>query len=160
MSKDDLFVSADKMLAAMDFAEVTAAQEERHRKQLANLLLDFLDVMDSMQALEAHCQALDQRGHEYIPLRAVSIIVRQTSSLLSKAGVEPMDAVGGPLDLNMHEVVATRMDSSAVEDTVLEEPLRGYLWNKDLLRPAKVVISRQETRAEGDSSNLSERTEL
>lgn len=160
MSKDDLFVSADKLLAAMDFAEVTAAQEEKHRKRVAKLLLDFLGVMDSMLALEAHCQNLHQSGHEHIPLRAVSIIVRQMSGLLSKAGVEPMNAVGDTLNLNMHHVVATRRDSSTVEDTILEETLRGYLWDKAVLRPAKVVISRQETRAEGDTPDLGERTGL
>lgn len=159
MSKNDLFATTDKMLAAMDFAGVTAAQEEKHRKQLAKLLLDFLEVVDSMQALEAVCKDLDISGREYIPLRAVSIMVRQISSLLSEAGVEPMNAVGHSLDLNIHEVVATRPDSSTVEDTILEEPLRGYIWNKELLRRAKVVISRQETRAGGHSSNLSERTE-
>jgi len=148
MSKDDLFVSADKMLAAMDFAEVTAAQEEKHKKQMANLLLNFLDVMDSMQTLEAHCQDLYASGHEHIPLRSVSIIVRQISSLLSKAGVEPMNGAGHSLDLNLHEVVAVRTDLSTAEDTVLEELLRGYMWNKDLLRRAKVVISRQETPTE------------
>jgi molecular chaperone GrpE (heat shock protein) len=81
-------------------------------------------------------------GHQQIPLRSVNTIFGQALNVLSQVGVEQMKAVGQPLNLEWHEVDAVTPDSSVEEDTVLEEKVRGYLWNGLLLRRAKVVISR------------------
>jgi molecular chaperone GrpE (heat shock protein) len=135
---------ADRMFSAMDFGKMmdvagaVAAQNEKHRKETADLLLGFLEVVDSLEALGAHCQELVEGGCEHIPLNTT---LRQALSVLSRAGVEQMNAAGRPLNLAEHEVEAVRTNTSAEEDTVLEEKLRGYLWNGTLLRRAKVVVA-------------------
>jgi molecular chaperone GrpE (heat shock protein) len=52
-----------------------------------------------------------------------------------------MNAAGGKLDLDLHEVVAVSQTSRAEADSVIEEAAPGYLWNGRLLRRAKVVVS-------------------
>jgi molecular chaperone GrpE (heat shock protein) len=141
MAENDFYANTDKMLAAMDFAEVTAAQKEKHQKATAGLLYDFLSIVDSLQALETHCEELMANGHEHVPLRSVRAVLRQTLGVLKEAGVTPINAEGQLLDLDKHEVVAVLTDTSVQEDTVLEETERGYSWNKRLLRRAKVVVA-------------------
>ncbi len=142
-SADDV----NKMWSAMDFgkmmdaAGMVAEQNEKHRKETADLLLRFLEIVDSLEALGAHCEELVARGYEHIPLRSVNTTLRQALNILSQTGVEQMNAAGRPLNLEQHEVDAVRPDSSVEEDTVLEEKVRGYLWKGTLLRRAKVVIS-------------------
>ncbi len=139
----------EKMLAGMDFgkmmdvAAAVSAEGQKHRKETADLLVRFVEVVDSLEALAAHCEELAARGHQHVPLRSVNTTLRQALSALSRAGVEPMDAAGRPLDLNLHEVEAVRPDSSVEEDVVLEEKVRGYLWRGAVLRRSKVVISRE-----------------
>ena len=146
----------EKMLAGMDFgkmmdvAAAMSAEGQKHRKETADLLVRFLEVVDSLDALAAHCEELAAGGLEHVPLRSVNTTLRQALSALSQAGVERMDAAGRPLDLNLHEVEAVRPDSSVEEDTVLEEKVRGYLWKGTVLRRSKVVISRAEAAAQSE----------
>jgi molecular chaperone GrpE (heat shock protein) len=147
MASKDSGDDTDKMLSAMDFGKMMdvagalAAQNEKHRKETAGLLLGFLEVVDSIEALGAHCQELVEQGYEHVPLRSVNTTYRQALNILSRLGVEQMNAAGRPLNLEEHEVEAVRPNTSAEEDTVLEEKLRGYLWNGTLLRRAKVVVA-------------------
>lgn len=142
MADDDIFVTADRMLASMDFAALSAEREEKHRREMAGALGSFLPIVDSLEALEARCRELTEQGAQDVPLRSVSVLVKRAFQVLSGLGVEPMRARGGPVDLAMHEVVAVREDPTVEEDTVLEETLRGYLWKTSPLRQARVVVNR------------------
>ena len=157
MPNEDLFTNADRIMAAMDFAGKVSAQEERHKKEMAELLLVLLGAVDSLQALEEHCRELESNGHTHVPARTVSVMIGQMLNSLSTFGVKPMNAVGRPLDLDMHEVVAVGKDSSVEDDIVLEEKTKGYMWNDQLLRRAKVVVPCPEERYEPTSTNLKER---
>jgi molecular chaperone GrpE len=143
-SNDDM----NKMLSGMDFGkmmdavDMVAVQNEKHRKEMSDLLFSFLEVVDSLEALLIYCEELAAKGHEHVPLRSVKTTLRQTLGVLSQAGVEQMNAIGRPLDLEQHEVQAVSPDPSIEEDTVLEEKVRGYLWKGAILRRAKVVIAR------------------
>jgi molecular chaperone GrpE (heat shock protein) len=147
MAGEDSSDDMNKMLSEMDFGKmmdavgVVAEQKEKHRKETTDFLFSFLEVMDSLEALVIHCEELAAKGYEHVPLRSAKTILRQALGVLSQAGVEQMNATGQPLNLEQHEVEAVRPDSSAEEDTVLEEKVRGYLWKGAILRRAKVVIA-------------------
>ncbi len=148
MSNKESPDDTDKMLSTIDFgkmmdvAGMIAAQNEKHRKETAKLLIEFLEVVDSLEALGVHCKELVATGQQHVPLRSVDTTLRQALKMLAGAGVEQMKAAGQPLNLELHEVDAVTADAAVEEDTVLEEKVRGYLWNGVLLRRAKVVISR------------------
>ena len=137
-------MSSDELLDfgnLMDLAGIAAEQNEKHRKEISTLLLGFLEVVDSIEALGEHCQELVAAGHQHIPARTVNTVLGQARNVLRRMEVEPMKAVGQPLNLNWHDVDAVGSDSSVEQDPVLEEKVRGYLWKGALLRRAKVVIS-------------------
>ncbi len=66
---------------------------------------------------------------------------RGLSNLLEAEGVKSFESVGQRFDPTHHEAVATVRDAGGTPGTVVDEAGRGYLWNDDLLRPARVRVA-------------------
>jgi len=66
---------------------------------------------------------------------------RRLSSLLEAEGVKSFESVGQPFDPTRHEAMATVRDGGDEPGTVVDEAGRGYLWNDELLRPARVRVA-------------------
>jgi molecular chaperone GrpE len=66
---------------------------------------------------------------------------RRLSSLLEAEGVKSFESVGQRFDPTRHEAVATVGDFEGAAGTVVDETGRGYLWNDELLRPARVRVA-------------------
>ena len=66
---------------------------------------------------------------------------RRLTSLLEAEGVKSFESVGQRFDPTRHEAVATVRDVEAAPGTVVDEAGRGYLWNEDLLRAARVRVA-------------------
>ena len=66
---------------------------------------------------------------------------RRLRSLLEAEGVKSFESVGEAFDPARHEAVATVRDFDGAAGTVVDEAGRGYLWNDELLRPARVRVS-------------------
>lgn len=147
MTEDDLGIATDKLLAGLDFAQLSAEREAKHKRQIESLLVGVVEIADAIGALERHTAGLVDAGHAEVPHRSVHLIGRKLRHLLARSGVHPMRAAGKPLDLERHEVVEVRESSSLGEDTVIEEKLEGYVWNDKTLRRARVVVSRPEKGA-------------
>jgi molecular chaperone GrpE len=138
---DEPVLGAGQVLAAMDYVSRMQARELEHRRATGQLLGELLDVADALQDLEGHCRDLARAGQEQATAHSITAITRRLLDVLGRAGVEPMNAAGKPLDLALHEVVAVRPDSRAEEGTVLEEVCRGYFWHSNLLRRARVIVA-------------------
>ena len=66
---------------------------------------------------------------------------RRLGSLLEAEGVKAFDSVGQPFDPTRHEAMATVRNAGGAPGTVVDEEGHGYLWNDDLLRPARVRVA-------------------
>jgi len=73
----------------------------------------------------------------------VELTLKALMDVLQKAGVETIDAVGGPFDPNFHEAVSEVPDDGVETGTVLKDLQKGYTLNQRLLRPSMVVVSRK-----------------
>jgi molecular chaperone GrpE len=71
---------------------------------------------------------------------------RRLMSLLEAEGVRGFESVGKPFDPTRHEAVAMVRDGRGAPGTVIDEAGRGYLWNDELLRPARVRVADQGER--------------
>ncbi|MFW9777315.1 MAG: nucleotide exchange factor GrpE [Candidatus Heimdallarchaeota archaeon] len=117
------------------------AEQARLLKQAnEKLLLKLLSIAHSFQKAETSW-VKDQLDPDEI-LTGFQAIHKQFQSFLKNEGVKPIQALGEKFDPNLHEVVSVR-SSSEEEDTILEEIETGYLINSSLLRPAKVIIAKQ-----------------
>jgi molecular chaperone GrpE len=61
--------------------------------------------------------------------------------VLAKHGVEPIPALGGTFDPNLHDAVLQQPSADHPEGTVVAELTKGYKIRDRVLRPSKVAVS-------------------
>lgn len=102
-----------------------------------DILLALLDVMDDFDRALAHVG--EAPGAVADGLR---LIHQRLSRVLESNGVTPFQSVGQQFDPTVHEAMSVVESDEYESGTVYEEYLRGYLWNGELLRPARVIVVR------------------
>ena len=100
------------------------------------ILLAILEVVDNFD------RALEQASGLPESLTAgIQAIHRQLFGILKAAGVVPMETLGHAFDPLLHEAIATVGAPGQDSGTVVAELSRGYRWENELLRPAKVSVA-------------------
>lgn len=111
-------------------------QVKMARTGTREILLEILDVVDNFD------RALEQAsGLPETLMAGVQAIRRQLLGILKSAGVAPMETLGKPFDPLVHEAIATVGAGGQASGTVIAELSRGYRWENELLRPAKVSVA-------------------
>ena len=103
-----------------------------------NLLREMLPIVDNF---ERALQAAEQNQSFEKLIGGVNGTLKQLNTLLSKAGVVPIEAVGKEFDPNFHEAIGHTEDSEYPANTVAEEVQRGYVMHERVLRPALVKVA-------------------
>lgn len=149
--KQELETSKKKAYELQDSMRRLAADLDNYKKWVAkerqtiertaseSLIKKLLDVYESLE--KAICSAKGTPASEF--LEGLKLIYKEFSRILKSEGLEPIRAVGIPLDVYKHEVLMQKVNDEVPEDTVLEEIQRGYLLNNFVLRTAKVVVSQK-----------------
>jgi molecular chaperone GrpE len=110
--------------------DVAARQAKR------GLLLALVDLADGFDRALVHInESPDSVAEGLHGMR------RRLTSLLEAEGVKSFESVGEHFDPTRHEAMATVRDAGCVSGTVVDEAGRGYLWNDELLRPARVRVA-------------------
>jgi molecular chaperone GrpE len=77
--------------------------------------------------------------------KGVEIIHRQLRDALKSIGLKEFSALGEVFDPSRHEAVATvPTDGVQPEDIVVEEISKGYMIDDRVIKPAKVLVSKQQ----------------
>jgi molecular chaperone GrpE len=106
------------------------------REALRRFMLSLLDVIDDLERL------LNFAETQGSPLTdQIRDIHQKLLKLLDIEGIRPFQSVGNPFDPALHEAVATQPAAEQTEGTVLQEVRRGYFWDDELLRSARVVVA-------------------
>lgn len=110
--------------------DILSRTKEDQRKRFRQ----FLDVADTLE------RALAQPAKPEVLVQGVQLTLRQLEKALAQAGVERISVEpGDPFDPTYHEAVEVR-HGNVDEPSVAEVVQPGYLYEKDLLRPARVVV--------------------
>jgi molecular chaperone GrpE len=113
--------------------------ESANRYGLEKLAQELLPVKDSLELAVHNAAKADSAS-----LRAGS---EATLALLAKAldkfGVKVIDPQGQPFDPARHEAMMAQPSSSAEPNSVLSVVQPGYELNGRLLRPARVIVSKE-----------------
>jgi molecular chaperone GrpE len=131
----------DKYLRAQaEMANFKKRLERRYEEQVEeekkHLLLKFLSVADNLERALNHAE-LNEDG-----LRdGIQLTYQELQHLLAQEGVEQIAPEGQPFDPSYHEAVAIIPTSEVEADTVIAEIQKGYLYQDQLLRPAKVHVA-------------------
>ena len=112
----------------------------------ANLITKFLDLADSFD--KAKVSYFDISTDSEVLKEGLQAIEQQFYKLLKNEGVEKINCIGEKFDPAFHEAVFVRPEAGVGDDIILEEIQAGYLQNNVLLRPSKVIISKNSNKGE------------
>jgi molecular chaperone GrpE len=76
--------------------------------------------------------------------QAVRSIQRQVHQLLEKQGIMSFESVGQTFDPTLHEAVDAEPSHRFRDGTVSRELRKGYVWGGKVLRPAKVILAKNQ----------------
>jgi len=118
-------------------AEVQAAST-RGKLQMAR---DVVPVLDDLErALQA--AGLDPEGDSEDGLaHGVLLVFRGLRETLTRNGIEQVDPKGERFDPTQHEALSTIPVESVDSGIVVEVMQKGYRFEDQLIRPARVVVS-------------------
>jgi molecular chaperone GrpE len=137
----------------LELAKRTQADFENYRKRMAaevqaaalrakaQLAAEVVPVLDDLErALQA--AGLDPEGDSEDGLaHGVILVFRGLRETLERNGIEAVDPKGEKFDPNFHEALSTIPAEGAEPGVVVEVMQKGYRFDGQLIRPARVVVS-------------------
>ena len=132
-----------RLQAEFDNYRKRAAKEQQDFRDyaLADALKQVLPILDSLD------RALKTENASTDDFRAgVDLIDRQFHDVLSRLGVEPIQAAGQPFDPNMHQAIQMVDTDEVADNHVVDELQRGYKIKDRLLRPAMVRVAQNDKK--------------
>jgi molecular chaperone GrpE len=125
-----------ELFSAYEANETLRARENERQKQMRKLLTELLKVADALDDLERCCA----QGRA-VTRKSVGLVRCMLMRVLQAERVEPIKCIGRDVDVVRHEVVEVAHVSGKRLDVVLQEIVRGYMWDNRVLRPAKVIVN-------------------
>ncbi len=112
--------------------EKRVAVEKSDWIKLSNkdLLLRLMPGLDSLILAQKHTQD-----------EGIKIAIKHFLEILEQEGVKKIETAGKNFDPNLMEAVATNIGEN---DKVLEETRAGYVLNDKVLRPAQVIVGKEQ----------------
>jgi len=136
--------SEDKYLrlyAEFDNYKKRTAKEKdaRYADALIDTALEFLPVLDNLdRALGTEATSEDAKAIK----DGVEMIKKQMSDALTKLKIAEIKAVGEEFDPNLHNAVMHIEDENITENTVVEEFIKGYIYNDErVVRHSMVKVA-------------------
>lgn len=151
-AKAELEAAKGEAAVSKDRAARTAADlDNLRRRQLRerqetlqygheNLVKELLGTVDNLERAVDHAKGSE--GKDLVALlQGVELALRELNTVLTKHGVEVIEADGVAFDPNVHEAVAQMEEGSVPPGNVARVYQKGYRLRDRLLRPARVVVA-------------------
>jgi molecular chaperone GrpE len=132
----------------LDVAKRTKADFENYRKRMTaeiqaaakrgkgEMARELIDAVDNLE------RALETAGESSDGLTGgVEMVLRGMREALARNGIEAVDPKGARFDPTEHEALSTMPVEGADSGVVVEVMQKGYRFEDQLLRPARVVVS-------------------
>ncbi|MBC77075.1 MAG: nucleotide exchange factor GrpE [Halobacteriovoraceae bacterium] len=105
------------------------------------VLKDVLDVVDNFERTLGFISDTDDKKVKNIVV-GIEMIQKQLLEALEKHGLKKVDAMGESFDPNYHEALGQEESEGKKDEEVIKVHQNGYMLNDRLIRPAKVVIAK------------------
>jgi molecular chaperone GrpE len=113
-------------------------RQESHLRGQADMLKGLIDPLDDI-ARFAHVDPATTDARTLVD--GVAMVEKKLVKTLAGHGLEVVDPAGHPFDPALHEAVMTEPAASADEDHLVARVFQlGYVFNGQLIRPARVVV--------------------
>lgn len=127
---------------------VERERAEQSRRSAERLIRRILPALDHFElGLKTAASPDDHAGPV---LDGMRLILSELQATLEAEGLQPIDAQGRIFDPNLHEAVAVLPSPGHPDGTVIEQIRRGYRLGDLLLRPASVVVGRNDNDTASD----------
>jgi molecular chaperone GrpE len=121
-------------------------REKTELRKYANesLLRELLSVADNLErALDSPAKDDDAQSEV---IKGIELTLKETLKILEKSSVKAIDCLGKKFDPKFHQAMMQEPSSEHPDNTVLKELQKGYLIHDRLLRPAMVIVSKDESQ--------------
>jgi len=118
-----------------------------------SFIIKILTVVDDLERTLAH---LEESENSKSIAEGINLVYEKFIRILKEQGVTPLEAIGKPFNVDFHEAILQRKDSSVEPHTVLDEIQKGYIYKDRVIRHAQVIVSEdselQSTEQDSDNS--------
>ena len=143
VSKERDDAKDDKLRALAELQNVRRRSQEQleQTRKLAteSLALRILPVLDNF---ERSLKALESGANVEAVIDGVRGIEKQLRGALDTVFVTRIETVGKPFNPEMHDAIAIDNESDLPPDTVSDEIEAGYMMAGQVIRPAKVRVTK------------------
>jgi len=148
---DELSAAKRERDEYLELAQRTRADFENYRKRVAKETSDALargkaelarELVPVIDNLERALQSgTDPSAHEGL-VEGDGFVLQELRDRLGNAGVEAFDPTGEKFTPELHEALSTQPAEGTDSGVILETVEKGYRLNGQVLRPARVVVSK------------------
>lgn len=139
---DENYQKYVRALADMDTYRRRVIKERDDDRRFAPLAL-VKDLLPNLDNLRRAVDAAKTAGSIEELAKGVDMVLKQVDETLAKHGATPIASIGQPFDPNRHEAVAQAPSTDHPPLTVLQEFERGYVLHDRVIRPSKVLVSKE-----------------
>ncbi len=126
-------------------------REQQILKSKGLAVSSFLEIIEIIEAASS-----SEYPDKESALDGIKGIQKYTQSFLKSMDVERFSPVGEQFDFRLHEAMTTIIKEDIEPHTIVDVIQAGYLIEGELLRPAKVVVSKKEENKEEEKQNSGE----
>lgn len=113
--------------------------QTRSEDMLTGMVRDLLIALDHLDMALKTSES--SAGAEHKLREGVVLTRMEFDMLLSRQGIEPIQAQGAIFDPKLHEAVTQEFRDGVAPGTILEELRKGYRWRDRILRPSQVKVA-------------------
>lgn len=123
--------------------ETNARRAEWAQMSEIQVLEAFIPVYDNFKKAAAHQPTEESSAWKNWGM-GIGFIEKQFAEVLKRFGIEEIETVGKEFDPNMHEAVEEELNEDIPMDQIVREIESGYKKGNKVIKPAKVVVSKQD----------------
>ncbi len=113
----------------------------------AELVASMLPILDEFELALLSVNGSDNKSLT----KGIEMVYSNFVGMLKKEGLKEMET-NGKFDPYKHEIVMAKIDAKRKPGTILEVTKKGYTFNGIVLRPASVIISKEENQINDDKN--------
>ncbi len=121
-------------------------QQAKSTAKSEDLFLELLEVADTLESLLTYLENNSNPTPEFIQRlpRSIGAIYRKLLNVLAKRQVVPIELEGSQIDFNLYKVVDREVRTDLPDQTITQILRRGFRRSEKILRPAEVIVSKNE----------------
>ncbi len=113
----------------------------RVRDGTRSVLMSMVSAIDNMDRAIIEAKKNEDVKEVVNIISGMDLIRKGMIDQMKMKGVTLMEPLSGPFDPHMHEAIGTIENKKVLQNTVVEVNQEGFLYDGQVLRPARVLVS-------------------